>query len=76
LLVAARCRYDSHFTLAFMQAAFTVAGGGLLPQLLAFSDMSNDSVWRVSSVIMAIRIPPDGRNAENPTKVTEMVVKA
>jgi len=48
--------YDSHFTLAFMQAGFIVAAGGLLPQLLAFSEMSNASVWRVSSVIMAIPI--------------------
>jgi hypothetical protein len=39
-----------------MQAGFIVAAGGLLPQLLAFSEMSNASVWRVSSVIMAIPI--------------------
>jgi archaellum biogenesis protein FlaJ (TadC family) len=48
--------YDSYFTLAFMQAGFIVAGGGLLPQLLAFFEMSHASVWRVSSVIMAIPI--------------------
>jgi archaellum biogenesis protein FlaJ (TadC family) len=48
--------YDSYFTLAFMQVGFIVAGGGLLPQLLAFFEMSHASVWRVSSVIMAIPI--------------------
>ena len=48
--------YDSYFTLAFMQAGFIVAAGGLLPQMLAFFEMSHASVWRVSSVIMAIPI--------------------
>jgi hypothetical protein len=48
--------YDSYFTLAFMQAGFIVAAGGLLPQLLAFFGMPHASVWRVSSVIMAIPI--------------------
>ena len=48
--------YDSYFTLAFMQAGFLVAAGGLLPQLLAFFEMSHATVWRQSSVIMAIPI--------------------
>jgi hypothetical protein len=48
--------YDSYFTLAFMQAGFIVTAGGLLPQLLAFFEMSHGSVWRASSAIMAIPI--------------------
>jgi len=46
--------YDSHFTVSFMRAGFIVTGGGLLPQLLAFYEMSHTSVWRASSAIMAI----------------------
>ena len=48
--------YDSYFMLAFMQAGFIVTAGGLMPQLLAFFEMSHASVWRESSVIMAIPI--------------------
>jgi hypothetical protein len=47
-------RYDSYFTLSFMQAGFIVAAGGLLPQLLAFYEMSHISVWRASSLIVAM----------------------
>jgi hypothetical protein len=48
--------YDSYFTLSFMQAGFIVTAGGLLPQLLALYEMSHTSVWRASSLIMAIPI--------------------
>jgi archaellum biogenesis protein FlaJ (TadC family) len=48
--------YDSYFMLSFMQAGFIVTAGGLLPQLLAFYEMSHTSVWRASSLIMAIPI--------------------
>jgi hypothetical protein len=48
--------YDKYFTLSFMQAGFIVAAGGLVPQLLAFFEMSNAAVWRASSVIMALPI--------------------
>src|SRR5215813_15224253 len=48
--------YDSYFTLSFMQAGFIVTAGGLLPQLLAFYEMPHTSVWRASSLIMAILI--------------------
>jgi hypothetical protein len=48
--------YDSYFTLSFMQAGFIVTAGGLLPQLLAFYEMSHTTVWRASSLIMAIPI--------------------
>src|SRR5260221_548284 len=49
-------RYDSYFTLSFMQAGFIVTAGGLLPHLLAFYGMSETSVWRAASAIMAIPI--------------------
>jgi hypothetical protein len=49
-------RYDSYFTLSFMQAGFIVTAGGLLPQLLAFFERSHASVWREASAIMAIPI--------------------
>jgi hypothetical protein len=48
--------YDSYFMLSFMQAGFIVTAGGLLPQLLAFYDMSHTLVWQASSLIMAIPI--------------------
>jgi hypothetical protein len=48
--------YDSYFTLSFMQAGFIVTGGGLLPQLLAFYNLSRTSVWRASSAIAAVPI--------------------
>src|SRR5215468_4975924 len=48
--------YDSYFTLSFMQVGFIVTAGGLLPQLLALFEMSHTTVWRESSVIMAIPI--------------------
>jgi hypothetical protein len=49
-------KYDSYFTLSFMQAGFIVTAGALLPQLLALYDMPNASVWRASSVIVAVAI--------------------
>jgi hypothetical protein len=48
--------YDSYFTLSFMQAGFIVTAGGLLPQLLAFYEMSHTAVWRTSSLIMAVPV--------------------
>ena len=49
-------RYDSYFTLSFMQAGFIVIAGGLLPHLLAFYGVSETSVWRAASAIMVIPI--------------------
>jgi hypothetical protein len=49
-------RYDSYFTLSFMQAGFIVIAGGLLPHLLAFYGMSEASVWRTASAIMVVPI--------------------
>ena len=49
-------KYDSYFTLSFMQAGFIVTAGGLLPQLLAFYDMPNASIWRASSLVVAVAI--------------------
>src|SRR3974377_188859 len=48
--------YDSYFTLSFMQAGFIVPAGGLLPQLSAFFESLHTSVWRTSSLILAIPI--------------------
>ena len=48
--------YDSYFTLSFMQAGFIVTGGGLLPQLLAFYDLSPTLAWRAASAIAAVPI--------------------
>jgi hypothetical protein len=45
--------YDSYFTLSFMLAGFIVTAGGLLPQLLALYGMSQESIWRTSSTLMA-----------------------
>jgi hypothetical protein len=49
-------RYDSYFTLSFMQAGFIVIAGGLLPHLLAFYGMSETLVWRAASAIMVVPI--------------------
>jgi hypothetical protein len=58
-------RYDSYFTLSFMQAGFIVAAGGLLPQLLAFYEMSHASVWRAPRMPLGMceanRMPPRSR---------------
>jgi hypothetical protein len=48
--------YDTYFTLSSMQAGFIVTAGGLLPQLLAFYEISQTSVWRASSLVMAVPI--------------------
>jgi archaellum biogenesis protein FlaJ (TadC family) len=48
--------YDSYFTLSFMQAGFIVTAGALLPQLPAFYEISHTSVWRTSTLIMAVPI--------------------
>jgi len=48
--------YDSYFMLSFMQAGFIVTAGGLLPQLLAFYEIPHNSVWRMSSLIVAVLI--------------------
>jgi hypothetical protein len=55
-IVGKMTNYDSYFTLSFIQAGFIVTAGGLSPQLLAFFEMVPNSVWRESSVIMAIPI--------------------
>src|SRR5260370_19315590 len=49
-------RYDSYFTLSFMQAGFIVTAVALLPHLLAFYGMSETSAWRAASAIMSIPI--------------------
>jgi hypothetical protein len=52
----ATTRYDSYFLLAFMQVGFIVAGGSMLPPLLALFGLAEGVVWRVSSVVAAVPI--------------------
>jgi hypothetical protein len=47
-------KYDSFFTLSFVQTGFIVTAGSMLPQLLALFEWSHAAVWRVSSTVMAI----------------------
>jgi len=49
-------RYDTFFTLSFVQTGFIVAAGSMLPQLLALFEWSHRAVWRASSTIMAITV--------------------
>ncbi|HXJ08910.1 MAG TPA: hypothetical protein VNH12_05340 [Burkholderiales bacterium] len=49
-------RYDSFFTLSFIQTGFIVTAGSMLPQLLALFEWSHRTVWRASSATMAIAI--------------------
>jgi len=49
-------RYDSYFLLAFMQVGFIVAGGSLLPPLLALFGLTETTVWRLSSAAAAVPI--------------------
>src|SRR5215469_4611276 len=52
----ATTRYDSHFLLAFVQVGFIVAGGSMLPPLLALFGLPEFVVWRASSLVAAIPI--------------------
>jgi hypothetical protein len=52
----ATTRYDSYFIVAFMQVGFVVAGGCLLPPLLALFGLAESTVWRTSSGVAAIPI--------------------
>jgi hypothetical protein len=52
----AMTRYESYFLLSFIQPGFIVTGGSLLPSVLALYGLPAPTVWRVSSVIMAIPI--------------------
>ena len=57
----ATTRYDSYFLLAFMQVGFIVAGGSMLPPLLALFGLAEVVVWRVSSVVAAVKqVGPTG----------------
>lgn len=49
-------RYDSYFTLSFIQAGFIVTAGALVPPLLALYGWSPEVVWRTSSVVTAVPI--------------------
>jgi hypothetical protein len=52
----AMTKYDTFFTLSFVQTGFIVTAGSMLPQLLALFEWSHSAVWRVSSSVMAIII--------------------
>ena len=49
-------RYDTYFTLSFIQVGFVVTAGGLFPPLLALYGLREDVVWRVASAVFAILI--------------------
>jgi hypothetical protein len=49
-------KYDSFFTLSFIQTGFIATAGSMLPQLLALFEWSHRTVWRVSSTTMAATI--------------------
>jgi len=49
-------RYDTYFTLSFIQVGFIVTGGALLPPLLALYGWREDVIWRISSVVPAVFI--------------------
>jgi len=49
-------RYDTHFTLSFIQVGFIVTAGALLPPLLAMYGWGDASTWRVSSILIAVPI--------------------
>jgi uncharacterized membrane protein YozB (DUF420 family) len=49
-------RYDSFFTVSFVQTGFIVTAGSLLPSLLALYEFSSRAIWQWSSVIAAFVI--------------------
>lgn len=49
-------RYESYFVLSFILAGFMVTAGSLLPSVLALYDVSPPTVWRVSSIMIAIPV--------------------
>jgi hypothetical protein len=49
-------RYESYFLLSFIQPGFIVTGGSLLPSVLGLYGLPAPTVWRASSIIMAVPI--------------------
>jgi hypothetical protein len=49
-------RYETYFMMTFILSGFIVTAGSLLPLLLALYGLLQPTVWRVSSIIMAIPI--------------------
>src|SRR5574337_93735 len=47
-------KYESYFMLSFMQPGFIVTAGSLVPSVLVLYGVSTVTVWRVSSIIVAI----------------------
>jgi hypothetical protein len=49
-------KYESYFMLSFMQPGFIVTAGSLVPSVLVLYGLPTITVWRVSSIIIAIPI--------------------
>jgi archaellum biogenesis protein FlaJ (TadC family) len=49
-------RYEMYFTFSFIQIGFIVTAGALLPPLLALYGLSQEVVWRISSIAIAIPV--------------------
>jgi hypothetical protein len=49
-------RYDTYFTLSFIQIGFIVTAGTLLPPLLALYGWREEVVWRIASAALAVLV--------------------
>jgi archaellum biogenesis protein FlaJ (TadC family) len=76
-------RYDTYFTLSFIQAGFVVTAGALVPPAVALYSVSPDAAWRIAGGIVAIlvfmfvaRVPGRRRAATGqsmPPQITTML---
>ena len=49
-------RYEGYFVLSFIQPGLIVTGGSLLPSVLSLYGIAAQTVWRASSIVVAIPI--------------------
>jgi len=49
-------RYDTYFTLSFIQAGFVVTAGALVPPAVALYSVSQDAAWRIAGGIVSILV--------------------
>jgi hypothetical protein len=49
-------RYDTYFTLSFIQVGFIITASAFVPPLLSLYGWPHDTIWRVSSGAVAILI--------------------
>jgi hypothetical protein len=49
-------RYEGYFVLSFIQPGLIVTGGSLLPSVLSLYGIAAQTVWRGSSIVVAIQI--------------------